>query len=292
MEQKILNFEALGTSWTLDFKAHLSDELFDLVETKIKNRVNDFENTFSRFISTSLVRQLSTQTGKYSFPENSKEMIEMYLKLYRITNGLFTPFVGQLLEDTGYDTTYTLTPRDVIQDVPELLDYWEVNFPEIIVKHPVSVDFGGIGKGFLIDYIAKIFDEFGIDEFTIDAGGDILHKSRNNNKLSIGMENPYDFSTVIGTVDISNVSLCGSSGSRRKWDKYHHILNPQTKSSNHDIKAVWVLAQNTLTADSVATSLFLVKPEILSSNFDFEYFILFSDYAYSKSKNFICELYI
>ena len=109
--------------------------------------------------------------------------------------------------------------------------------------------------------------------------------------LRVGLEHPEDTTSVIGVANISNQSLCGSAGNRRKWADFHHIINPETLSSPKELLAVWVIAKNTLLADILTTGLFFVSPDSLLKHFKFEYLILRPDYSVEKSEGFNVELY-
>ncbi len=110
--------------------------------------------------------------------------------------------------------------------------------------------------------------------------------------LSIGLEHPGNFEQVIGIAKIQNESIAASSGNRRAWDKFHHIINPKTLESPKNILATWVVAKKAIIADGLATCLFFVPKEKLEKYFDFESLVLFPDYTFEKSNNFPAELFI
>jgi thiamine biosynthesis lipoprotein len=91
--------------------------------------------------------------------------------------------------------------------------------------------------------------------------------------------------------ELEKGSICGSAGNRRKWGKFHHIMHPETKKSVENILAVWVIAENGLLADGLATALFFVEPERLEKDFNFYYCILKNDYSIRVSPNFPGEFY-
>lgn len=130
--------------------------------------------------------------------------------------------------------------------------------------------------------LGELLTKNGIDSFSIDAGGDILLR---NFPSTIGLENPNNPHEVIGSVEIQNGSLAGSSGNRRKWGSFHHLINPKTLTPANDILATWTLADSTLIADAVSTCLFFVQPEKISEKF--EYVIVRSDLKV-RSSHGIC----
>jgi thiamine biosynthesis lipoprotein len=68
-------------------------------------------------------------------------------------------------------------------------------------------------------------------------------------------------------------------------------MNPKTLASVENIKAVWVVADTTLIADSLATCLFFVNPDILIKKFSFEYCVLYHDNAVLISNGFPGEVF-
>lgn len=324
---QILKFDAIGTSWQIDIYENiaaaknsgaLSEADLQKIHEKIMARIAIFDKDYSRFRDDSLVADMSRKTGVYQLPDDAPEMMNLYYKLYALTGGSFTPLIGQTLVDAGYDAKYTLEAKEVgaiTKPVTwtEALNY-DTKKNTLEMKRPELLDFGGIGKGYLIDIVGDILLENGIRNFCIDAGGDILHVCDDENKsgsddasdipnpdtdpqseippLRIGLENPENTKQVIGVVEIKNKSICGSSGNRRAWKNFHHIMNPHTGESSRKILASWVTAKKTVVADALATCLFFVPPSVLiTGGFDFEYLILNNDFSVEKSGGFDAELF-
>lgn len=125
----------------------------------------------------------------------------------------------------------------------------------------------------------------------INAGGDIAYSTTIQNVFSVGLEDPADQTKIIGVAELINKSIAGSSGNRRAWNKYHHIIDPELVESPRHIAAVWVVADTTLLADALTTALFFTTPEILKQYFDFEHVIVYNDRSAQKSDNFPGMLY-
>lgn len=283
-----LSFEAIGTHWVIDcFNANKNKkEISEL----IKKRIEVFDKTYSRFRTDSVIWEISKKAGNYNFPEDSSKLFDNYKKFYKITNGYLTPIVGNALDEAGYDKDYSLRPGK-INKVPDLDSVYDWSYPELLVKKPCIIDFGALGKGYLIDIISDLLKENGVKSFIVDAGGDIKCEGLSE-KLRIGMENPKNFEQAIGIIEMNDVSVCASSGSRRKWGSFHHILNPKTLKPVDNVLATWVISKETIIADGVATALFFQEPKILLKYYDFEYFILYPDFKFKKSKKFPAELFL
>ena len=284
-------FYAIGTKWIIDLDCNLSKTAIDKIFLETRNRIEIFEDTYSRFREKSIISKIAESAGIYKLPEDAKKMINLCQQLYKLTDGFFTPLIGKTLVETGYDTTYSLKPKQTTF-VSNWEDVIEYDHPNLIIKKPTQLDFGAIGKGYIIDIISDLLRLNNINNFCIDAGGDISYHNQNKKSLRVGLENPNDTSQVIGVASIINKSICASAGSRRRWAKYHHIINPKTLTSPENILAVWVIANETILADGLTTCLFFVEPEKLLAAFDFDYLILKSDFSISKSSGFNAELFI
>ena len=288
MKNFTIKFEAIGTRWIIDcFNSTASDKE---ITRKLEDRVEEFDKTYSRFRKDSLVWEISEKAGEYIFPEDSKNFYTNYEKFSKITDSKFTLLIGNVLSQAGYDSNYSLVPGK-INKVPDESSIYSWNYPKLTTKKPYILDFGGLGKGYLVDIISNLLKENDVKSFCVDGGGD-MHCFNLKESMRVGLENPKNEKQVIGVVELNNKSLCASSGNRRRWDKYHHIMDPKTLKSPENILATWVISKDTITADGLATSLFLVPVNKLLKYFDFEYFILYPDFKFDKSNNFSSEIYV
>ncbi len=284
-------FDAIGTHWVLD--AYGVPESVDEAHlyAQIVKCISDYDAYYSRFIPTSFISHIADTPGTYTLREDARPMIELYKKLYDITSGAVTPLIGTVLEEAGYDATYSLQPKKMHHPKK-----WEEVFSaqdplSLTTEGRVVIDVGAAGKGYLVDIVATLMQRHGIVAFSIDAGGDILYVHPDGEPLVVGLENPHATDEVIGTVRVHNNSLCASAGSRRAWGEHHHVFNPHTLRSVSDVVATWALADSALFADGLATALFFVTPELLSTHFSFEYLVLMQDGSYKKSAGFPGEVF-
>jgi thiamine biosynthesis lipoprotein len=283
-------FKAIGTSWHIQFSCPDPITCDELVES-VKERIELFESHYSRFREDSFVGQIAKQSGTYHLPPDAENMLALYKKLYDISEGKVTPLIGEVLVAAGYDKTYSLKPQASIPPAPLWEAVMEYAPPFLITKRPLQLDFGGLGKGYLIDIVAELFIAQGIDDFIINAGGDIAHRTTVAKTARIGLEDPDDSTKIIGVAQLNNKSLAGSSGNRRAWAQFHHIIDPDSTASPRHIAGVWVVADTTLVADGLTTALFFVQPELLERHFNFEYCILYSDRSAKVSPLFPAVLY-
>jgi len=291
MQVTSYTFEAIGTHWQIDIPIETAPQTRTFLTNEIMSVINQFDKTYSRFRADSLVMSMAQQAGTYQLPQNALPLLTLYETLYQLTEGAFTPLIGQVLADAGYDEIYSLKPKKLTRP-PAWKDILTYTHPVITLQKPALLDIGGAGKGYLIDLVGDVLKKNAIPFFCVDAGGDILYYTNNHEKLRVGLEHPANASQVIGIVEIFNQSICASAGNRRRWGKFHHIIDPRTLLSPQNILGTWVIAETGLLADALATCLFFVSPKTLLKKFAFSYVVVYQDYTYDVSKDFPGELFM
>lgn len=282
-------FEAIGTHWHISF-AHPDGQDCFAIREKIDDTIAAFDACYSRFREDSLIAKIAQSPGEFVLPADAQKLFDLYHQLYLLTQGNFTPLIGQSLVQAGYDARYSLVSQKLTR-LPlwdEVLDY---QFPQLKVQVPVLLDFGAAGKGYLVDLVSQVLIKEQITAFCVDASGDMFYQQPSGEKLRVGLEHPLNANEVIGVAEILNQSICGSAGNRRAWGQYHHIIDPQTLQSPQEILAVWVVADQTIIPDALATCLFFVSPEKLASHYHFEYLIMYQDSSIKRSAAFPAEIF-
>jgi len=290
---RVAEFEAIGTHWSIDLPETLDATAVSSVLISIQERIETFDCTYSRFRADSLVTQISQTPGRYQFPSDASALFAWYRLLYNLTNGAVTPLIGNALSNAGYDAQYSLIEKPMTS--PKAWDdvmHFDPSTNILETSEPILLDFGAAGKGYLIDIVAAILREAGIESYCVDAGGDIAYRSELNEARRIGLENPHDKSEAIGIATICNQSICGSAGNRRRWGRFHHTIDPRTLTSPTEIAAVWVVADSTMIADGLTTALNFVAPETLLPGVPFSFAILGNDGHLSASPNFPAEFFL
>jgi len=279
-------FNAIGAPWQIDTAQPLGAE----IEAAIAERIEQFDRTYSRFREDSLVSMISRTPGTYTFPADAPPLFELYRRLYDTTDGAMSPLIGRALEELGYDRNYSLTPSGTRTRVPEWHEAISWNGTELTTFAPAMLDVGAAGKGYLVDLVAEVLGEYGVDAATVDASGDILH--RGSNELRVALEHPLDSSKAIGVVSVRDQAICASAPNRREWAGLHHILDARTGLPTDRIIATWAIASTALEADGLATVLFFAEPEALTADFDFQWVRMFSTGRVEYSPDINGELFL
>lgn len=285
----VWSFEAIGTAWSIELYKTLSKSKLRAIQAAVAERIEVYDAHYSRFRSDSLVTQWAQQAGDYTLPADAFPMLKFYQELYGLTDGAVTPLIGQVLSDAGYDAGYSLQPGP-LSAPPRWEEVLTFTKTHLNLKQPALLDFGAAGKGYLVDIIGQLLREQGIGEFCIDASGDMLHKHKLES-LRVGLENPDDPEQVIGVLELQNQALCGSASNRRRWAGFHHIMSPHSLHSPEHLKAVWVVAGETMLADGLTTALYFVPAEELRKRYTFEYTKVLANGQLEHSPGFKAEFF-
>jgi thiamine biosynthesis lipoprotein len=277
-------FEAFGTKWVIETDEEISLDIKHAIEQKIEA----FDKTYSRFRDDSLVTKVSRIAGEYAFPTNAKKLFNFYKNLYDATDGKVTPLIGDMISRAGYDAAYTLQPKPQ-KPVPTWDEAISWNGLVLTTTQPVMLDVGAAGKGYAVDSIATMLDE-NFNNYVIDASGDMRHKGISKNL--VGLEHPHDPRKVIGAVEVQNKSLCASASNRRSWGEgMHHIFDPDKMAPTEEIIATWVISDEAMIADGLATALFFVGANKLRNTYNFEYVRMHANGSVEYSSYFDGKLF-
>lgn len=284
------SYESMGTSWEVTVWDEVDQTVFTALRSAIMTQSKEFDETYSRFKKDSLIWELSKKKGLQEVPEDLVKMLRIYETLNAISGGALNPLIGFALSDLGYDAEYSLKPKDAVRPVPDFTTAVSIiDDTHIELNESVLIDLGALGKGFFVDKIAAYLKRQGLSHFLVNGSGDMYYSGAGT-PLRAGLEHPGDPTKVIGIIEISEGALCASASNRRKWDKYHHTLDPKTLTSPEDIIATWVRADSAALADGLCTCLFMTAPEEYSE-LGFEYCLLNPAYAIKRSAGFRAELF-
>lgn len=288
---------AVGTGIIISTDRPLGERLHGA----IADLIEDYERALSRFRQDAIPAQMAQAThgGRFVFPDYCQGLFDLYDRLYSATGGALDPMVGEDLTRLGYgrQPTFRLQADAAghlgrIHGRPTWGDDLRRQGPALMTTGPVSLDFGAVGKGYLVDLIADLLEPR-VEEYVIDAGGDM--RMRTSHPVPIAMEDPSDLSAGVGRIELSHGSLCASAPSRRHWadrsedaaaaglTALHHILDAIDGRPVDRVLASWVVTEEkdnehpTGLADGLATALFLVPPDALAAGFSFSCALMRAD---------------
>jgi len=233
--------------------------------------IKRLEDLLSKYKPDSEVSQLNKQ-GELRVAPETFYIIKKSKEFQRISDGAFDITVAPLLELWGFtDKEYILPKEEEIKSALSLVDSDKIILKEgnNMVKFKVlgiKIDLGAIAKGYAVDCAVKRLKEAGIESCLINAGGDIYGLGdKSGSPWKVALQNPRSkgFADLLELED----KAVATSGDYEQYffhdqKKYSHILNPQTGYPvDSKVISVTVIASDCLTADFLATTIFILGEE-------------------------------
>lgn len=124
------------------------------------------------------------------------------------------------------------------------------------IKRPDGcLDPSGIVKGWAIQGAAKLLDIRGVQNYYIDAGGDIQTKGHNaqGREWRVGVRSPFAYNDIVKVIEPQGRGVATSGTSARGA----HIYNPHAPAESlEEILSITVIGPDILEADRFATAAF------------------------------------
>jgi thiamine biosynthesis lipoprotein len=216
----------------------------EAVDTAYK-RIDEIEQMASRSIDTSDVNKINQAAGKEYVKVHTEiiKMIEASVKYSKLTNGAFDITVSPIINLWGIGTVNERVPSDseIKMKLP-LVGYNNISIDKTdmsvkLVKEGMSIDLGGIAKGFAADEVVKVFKKYSIKNAIINIGGSSVYtfgEKQDGTLWSVGIQHPRieKNDSFAGIIRMPQQALSTSGDYQRYFMKgeirYHHIINPAT----------------------------------------------------------------
>ncbi len=225
------------------------------------------------------IHRIFTDIDTYFSPEAEDYSSQTVLALFREANslhqasaGTFDITIAPLSRLWGFlDGDHSVPDSDSIKKTLALIGMDKIHDQKTFLDLPegMSLDWGGIAKGYGIDLAARILKESGITKGFINAGGDLYCWGKNPSKTSwkIGIKHPRN-EGFIGVLEIRDLGAATAGDYQRFFIqdgiRYHHIFNPKTGYPALGKQSVTIVGPETLLCDALSTALFVsLHPETI-----------------------------
>ena len=145
----------------------------------------------------------------------------------------------------------------------DLIDYsrMDVNGTTVRMRSgDVGADFGGIAKGYGVDQAVEAARKAGMTTALLDAGGDLYALGRPDalRPWKVGIRHPERENDLVATLEVENeaIATSGITMQTRVVDgkTVSHLIDPRTGHPVNHVVSATVVAQDTMTADALATA--------------------------------------
>lgn len=202
--------------------------------------------------------------------ENASSSSVLYLyrraaEIYKQTQGVFDITVAPLTAAWGFlDNAPRVPSKERIDALLPLVGMNKVQEQtgHLVLVPGMSLDWGGIAKGYGVDLAGKALVEAGIPSGFINAGGDLICWGKNPDGLAwqVGIKHPRR-GGYLGVLSLSGVGAATTGDYQRYFveneRRYHHVFNPKTGYPAQGKQCVTVCGPEALVCDALSTALFV-----------------------------------
>ena len=244
------------------------------VWSAIRETIEHFADRFTRFSPASELSQLNAQAGvAVKVSEDMMAILGAAESMWHATHHLVDPSIGYAVISAGYDKSFELLAPVEHRPLPKMkmiranMSLVEIRNATNQVKMPIGVnlDFGGLGKGYLLDHLAQIIEQVTV-KYWISLGGDMIVSGTDleDRAWPVGVQDPHQPDKNLGTLQLSPSRWCVATSSTlkrrgvRNGQTWHHIIDPRTgRPSTSDVVSATVVTLSGLEGDAFAKTVLL-----------------------------------
>lgn len=215
--------------------------------------------------------------------QNIIDLIKLAKEVSELSDGAFDITSGALLKiwhnyrDEGKDLNsngyFGNTPSmNELEEAAEYKGYEHIivddeNNTVFIDNASISLDVGGIGKGFAVEKVARHLEDMGLKYGSVNGGGNqrIVNTKPDGSGFNVGIQNPRgENSSIIAVLKNQSAKAVVTSGDYQNYyiaeDNviYSHIIDPATLFPANHYSSVTIAIDDSGLADCLSTALFVL----------------------------------
>jgi len=240
---------------------HLAQKSYELVDS--------LNHIFSNYDSSSELSKINASAGLLPY-KMSRAMLDLVQKsqyAYIQSKGAYDISIGPLSSLWRKARKAKLFPEaSTVLATKKLVGFAQIKINKrlgtiFLPNANMQLDFGGIAKGYIAQWVINFLKANGIQQALVDAGGDIVMSGAPLNQQGwlIGVNLPETTDQLLNKkLQLSNCSVATSGDVYQfieyKGVKYSHIINPLTGYGVTNLRNVTIVAKTGATADWLATA--------------------------------------
>lgn len=268
--------ETMGTTYQVQIADEgLRAEKVDAMRMKVEEELKAVNAAMSTYMPDSEISRFNRSDAQEVFPVSNRflEVLGAAFFLHADTGGVFEPTLGPLIDVWGFGVE---GPREEAPSSADIdaararvgmdhLSLEEGNLRK--TAEGVELNLSAIAKGYAVDRVLALLRGEGYENVYVEIGGEVACRGVNARGIPwvLGIQAPTAGSdeAAFRRLSLENRALA-TSGDYRNFVKNekgtrHHILDPRTgRPTSHSLASVSVMASDCMTADAVATALYVM----------------------------------
>ncbi|WP_308367118.1 MULTISPECIES: FAD:protein FMN transferase [unclassified Microbulbifer] len=278
--EKIQKFAgpAQGTTYHISYWSREPVDPAQL-QRAVSERLEQIDEGMSGYRADSTIEQFNVQstTEPYWVGEEIAALVEQARRVNRASSGCYDLTIKPLFELWGFsDNRFTPPGPQKLQDTMASvgMDKLETVDGERLRKvvPALRVDLSSIAQGFSVARIAAVLEQYGISDYLVEIGGELLTRGRKpgNKPWRVAVERPLPQERSVAkivTIDRAEPLAVMTSGTYRHFfdregRRYSHILDARTgRPVEHNTVSVTVFFPDAAAADAWSTALLCLGSE-------------------------------
>lgn len=270
--------EAMGTTYNIT-AIDKTDKLSGTdVQAAIDAALADVNAAMSNWDPNSEISRFNAIESTEPIEISPELMVVMQASndVHTASMGQFDVTLGPLIQLWGFGTRNAESPVPADDEIAaaravvgqsKLLSFTDTTMAK--ARSDTNVWLAAIAKGYGVDRIAVALEGFGMTDYLVEIGGDLVVSGFNpdGNPWRIGVEKPDAGGRQIEEiVAVTNVGMATSGDYRNYFEengvRYSHIIDAETgRPITHTTASVTVLADTAMRADAWATALLVLGAE-------------------------------
>ncbi len=276
-EQISISGETMGTTYHIRYvtaNPNRSGERIKEAVDAVLEQINSQMSTYDPNSELSLFNQKQT-TEPVVISRALEAVVQRALEIAEETGGVMDVTVGPLVNLWGFGP---LARPDHVPSQAELdamlanvgYQHLKVENHQLSKAHPeIYVDLSTIAKGYGVDRVATLLEQFQITNYLVEIGGEMRMKGTKpgNQPWRIAIEKPVSMDRTAQRVIEPGNNAVATSGDYRNYfeengQRYSHIIDPRTGYPiQHNLISVTVITPQCMDADAYATALTVMGTE-------------------------------
>ncbi|PUA30091.1 MAG: thiamine biosynthesis protein ApbE [Cellvibrio sp. 79] len=265
---------AQGTTYNLSFElpANTTTAVSD-IEKAVADELARIDKALSNYRDDSAIEKFNAQQSTEILPAEAElvSLVEAARKVYTASSGCYDLTIKPLFDLWGFkkDEFSPPTAEALAQTLAaigmnklETIDatHLRKQIPEL------RIDISSIGQSYSVDRIAKILEQFGVQNYLVEIGGELLARGKkpNGSPWRIAVEKPLPNERKLQKIASFDsgapIALITSGTYRHFFDsngkRYSHILDARSgKPVEHNTVSVTIFHENSTIAGAWGTAL-------------------------------------
>lgn len=284
-----------GTTFIIEY-----DKTAGNLDAEFNKVFKEVESSVAISNPTSLINRINKNDSIGLVDIHFKKLLELSNVYYKTTDGSFDPTSAPLEKFWGYDLKKFINQQLIDSAIVDsakrgvgIQNLYLTGSGSVVKKYPYTmVDFENIYRGYLVDLITALLDDYHVQNYKVEIGERIKAKGVNkrNKPWRMGIDEPINDvkkRKLIGLINLDGEAIVTSGNWRRYYTKgdkkLPYTIDPHTGYPvKHTLISATVITNSCVEADAYASAFMVMGTErskvFISAHPDLKVYLISTNY--------------